>query len=76
MFDWIRQSNEIELTEMEKNQSNQIERSFFEPVIYVKQALKTDIAVSARSVAQVFFQNEDIPQKSLQMRCGMWPSNV
>ena len=29
-FDWVRQSNEIELAEKEKNQSNPIERSNFE----------------------------------------------
>ena len=40
-FDWIRQSNEIELTEKKENQSNQNERSIFELVICVKQALKT-----------------------------------
>ena len=39
-FDWVRQSNEIELTEKKKNKSNPIERSIFELVICVKEALK------------------------------------
>ena len=39
-FDRVRQSNEIELTEKKKNQSNPIERLIFELVIYVKQTLK------------------------------------
>ena len=75
-FDWVRQSNEIELTEKKKNQSNPIERSIFELVIYVKQTLKIHYQIlearvtSALSVAHVFFVNEEIPQKWLQMRCG------
>ena len=75
-FDWVRQSNEIELTEKTKNQSNPIERSIFELVIYVKQTLKIHYqilearATSALTVAHVFFVNEEIQQKWLQMRCG------
>ena len=34
-FNWVWQSNEIELTENRKNQSNPIERSIFELVICV-----------------------------------------
>ena len=70
------QSNEIELTEKKKNQSNPIERSIFELVIYIKQTLKIHYQIlearvtSALSVAHVFFVNEEIPQKWLQMRCG------
>ena len=73
---WVRQSNEIELTEKKKNQSNLIERSIFELVIYVKQTLKIQYQIlearvtSALSVAHVFFVNEEIPQKWLEMRCG------
>ena len=75
-FDWVRQSNKIELNEKKKNQSNPIERSIFELVIYIKQTLKIhyqilDARVTlALSVAQVFFVNEEIPRKWLQMRCG------
>ena len=75
-FDWVQLSNEIELTEKKKNQSNPIERSIFELVIYVKQTLKIHYqilearATSALSVVHVFFVNEEIPQKWLQMRCG------
>ena len=60
-FDWVRQSNEIELTEKKKNQSNPTERSIFELVICVKQALKIHNQIlearvtSAWSVAHVFF---------------------
>ena len=39
-FDWVRQSNQIELTEKENIQSNSIERSIFELLIFVKPALK------------------------------------
>ena len=76
-FDWVRQSNEIELTEKKKNQSNPIERSIFELVICAKKALKINNQIlearvtSTRSVAHVFFVNEEIPQKWLQMRCGL-----
>ena len=76
-FDWVRQSNEIELTEKKKNQSNPIECSIFELVICVKQALKIHKQIlearvtSTRSVAHAFFVNEEIPQKWLQMRCGL-----
>ena len=75
-FDWVRQSNQIELTEKKKNQSNPIEHSIFELVIYVKQTLKIHYQIlearvtSALSVAYVFFVNKEIPQKWLQMRCG------
>ena len=61
-----------------KNQSNPIERSIFELVICGKQALKIPNQIlearvtSVRSVAHVFFVNEEITQKwlKLQMRCG------
>ena len=75
-FDWVRQSNEIELAEKKKNQSNPIERLIFEVVIYVKQTLKIRYQIlearvtSALSAAHVFFVDEEIPQKWLQMRCG------
>ena len=76
-FDWVRQSNEIELTEKKKNPTpNPIERLIFELVIYVKQTLKIHYQIlearvtSALSVAHVFFVDEEIPQKWLQMRCG------
>ena len=51
----------------------------FELVICVKQALKivehpySDLGTrvsSARSVAHVFFVNEEFPHKRVQMRCG------
>ena len=51
-----------------------MECSIFELVIYVKQTLKIHYqilearATSALSVAHVFFVNEEIPQKWLQMR--------
>ena len=70
------QSNEIELTEKKKNQSNPIERLIFELVIYVKQTLKIHYQIlearvtSALSVAHVFLVNEEIPQKWLQISCG------
>ena len=58
------------------SKSNPIERLIFELVIYVKQTLKIHYQIlearvtSALSVAHVFFVNEEIPQKWLQMRCG------
>ena len=77
-FDWVQQSNEIELTEKKKIlKSNPIERSIFEPVICIKQALKIhsqvleDRVTSAQSLEHVFFVNEEIPQKWLQMICGL-----
>ena len=78
-MDWVRQSNSIELTEKKKNQSNPIERSIFELMICVKQELKIHNQIlearvtSARSVADVFFVNEEIPQKWLQMRSKRLP---
>ena len=58
-----------------KNQSNPNERSIFELVICVKQALKIQILEArvtwARSVAYMFFLNEEILQKWLQMCCGL-----
>ena len=64
----------IELTEKKKNQSNPIERSIFELVICAlkihNQILEARVT-STRSVAHTFFLNEEIPQKWLQMRCGL-----
>ena len=45
-FGWIRQSNEIKLTEKKENQSNPNKRSIFELVICVKQALKRSVTRS------------------------------
>lgn len=62
----------IELTEKKKNRSNPNERLIFELVICVKQALKIHNqnlearVTPAQSVAHV-----EIPQKWLQMRCGL-----
>ena len=76
-MDWVRLSSAIERNRThrkEKNQSNSIERSIIELVICVKQALKIHNQIlearvtSARSVAHVFFVNEEITQKWLQMR--------
>ena len=77
--DWVWLSSAIEQYQThwkEKNQSNPIEHSIFELVIYVKQTLKIHYQIlearvtSALSVAHVFFVNDEIPQKWLQMRCG------
>ena len=76
-FDWVRLSNEIELTEKKKNQSNPIKGWIFELMICVKQAFKIYNQIlearvtSAWSVMHVFFVNEEILQKWPQMRCGL-----
>ena len=68
------QSNKISIElnrthQREKNQSNPIERLIFKLVICVKQALKIHNEILearvtlARSVAHVFFVNEEMPQK-------------
>ena len=63
---------------MEKNTSSVYEdKPFFVTFsMYVKQTLKIHYQIlearvtSALSVAHVFFVNEEIAQKWLQMRCG------
>ena len=81
-FDWVRQSNEIELTE-NKKKSNPNERSIFKLVICVKQASKIlnqilDALVRRLKpgVAHVFFVNKEILKKFFQMRCGLLGSNA
>ena len=83
-MDWVRLSS-IEFynrtksnsTKRKKYRSNPNERSIFELVICVKQASKIHNQVLeaqvtwARSVAFLFFVNEEIPQKRLQMRCAV-----
>ena len=60
-MDWVQQSNEIELIEKKKNQSNENKHSIFELVICIKQALKIHNQILEardiwdRSVAHMFF---------------------
>ena len=76
---WIEFGNQTKSksTKRNKNQSSPIERSIFELVICVKQALKIPNQIletrvtPVRSVAHVFFVNEEITQKWLQMPCGL-----
>ena len=79
-MNWVRLNSTIERNRTHrkrKNQSNPNERSIFELVICVKQALKIHNQILeaqvtwARSVAHVFFVSEEIPQKWFQMRCGL-----
>ena len=84
-MDSVRLSTAIERNRThrkEKNQSNPIERSIFELVICVKQALKIHNQIlearvtPTQNVAHVFFVNEEIPLKWLQMCCGLQASNA
>jgi len=52
-FDWVRQSNEIELTHKKIGQSNSIERSISELLIFVKLVLKINNKVLEARVTSV-----------------------